>query len=332
MTVYIKHNLFLLMIFCLGLTAGLLFTSMYVPREYRGTYFVAKNMYANGKHLINPLLRIDSSQGNDPRLESAKYELIQYIDTSKGKGDILAAAVYLMDLNKGTWIGINEETMFAMASLVKVPIMMAYLKKAELDPSILDSVITYGDKMESMQQNMQPNESAQPGNAYTVRQLLHFMIAHSDNVSMALLFENMDKKFLDELCTDLQLPILNLRESDSQVSVQDYATSLRVLYNASYLGKAMSEKALQLLTDTDFNDGIRAGVPSNLIVAHKFGEREYVERGIRELHECGIVYHEERPYLLCIMTKGRDFDRLKGAIRGMTKIAHDHMGRRAGVL
>lgn len=328
----VRHNLFLLAIFCLGVGAGLFFTRMNISREGAGDYFVTRNLYSAGGHLVNPLLEVESSQGNDARLEAAKYALNRYIDTcAEGRG-AFAIAVYLMDLNKGTWIGINEEAQFTMASLVKVPIMMAYFKKAEQDPSVLDKAIMYETKVDVLPQNISPQNILQPGNAYKVNELLSHMIAHSDNTAMILLFQHIEKKLIDELCTDMRLPTPNLDKRDLQVSVRDYARSLRVLYSVTYLNKDSSEKALKLLTTTEFREGILAGIPSGMLVAHKFAERAYAQTETKELHECGIIYHPERPYMLCVMTKGRDFNSLKGVIKDISKIAYEHMEKKVVVL
>jgi hypothetical protein len=94
------------------------------------------------------------------------------------------------------------------------------------------------------------------------------------------------------------------------MTAKDFSYFLRVLYNSTYLKKDLSEKALELLNTVDFKDGLVAGVPNNITVAHKFGikgdfannDKNQVVN--RELHDCGIVYHNQRPYLVCIMTKG----------------------------
>ncbi|MDO8560151.1 MAG: serine hydrolase [bacterium] len=63
------------------------------------------------------------------------------------------------------------------------------------------------------------------------------------------------------------------------MSVKDYASFFRILYNASYLNREQSERALGLMTKTRFRDGIIAGVPAGRPVAHKFGERTTLEDG-----------------------------------------------------
>jgi len=44
---------------------------------------------------------------------------------------------------------------------------------------------------------------------------------------------------------------------NDSVSLKEYSSFFRILYNASYLTPSSSQFALSLLTKTDFTDGIR---------------------------------------------------------------------------
>jgi beta-lactamase class A len=65
----------------------------------------------------------------------------------------------------------------------------------------------------------------------------------------------------------------------------------------------MSEKALSILSLSQYFQGLVAGVPNNIKIAHKFGERKFNNTGETQLHDCGIIYAPKTPYLLCVMTK-----------------------------
>jgi beta-lactamase class A len=64
-----------------------------------------------------------------------------------------------------------------------------------------------------------------------------------------------------------------------------------------------------------------AGVPAGISVANKFGERELAD-GTRQLHDCGIVYHPERPYVLCVMTKGASFEQLSRTVADVSQLVY----------
>ena len=119
---------------------------------------------------------------------------------------------------------------------------------------------------------------------------------------------------LDRTFADLGLATPAQRRLEDSMSVREYAAFFRVLYNATYLSHTGSERALQYLTRSMFHNGLVAGVPQGTAVAHKFGERE-MPGGLRQLHDCGVVYAPNHPYVLCVMTRGAQMDALKVAIQ-----------------
>lgn len=136
-----------------------------------------------------------------------------------------------------------------------------------------------------------------------------------------------DKSFVD-IVTDLGIPRPADGSAQFTVDPKQYALFLRVLYNATYLDAQMSDYALTMLSQTDFNDGLRAGVPATVDVAHKFGEGQTPQDkidGVKELHDCGIVYDANNPYALCIMTKGTDFTAQSAAIRDVSARVYQYV-------
>jgi hypothetical protein len=114
-------------------------------------------------------------------------------------------------------------------------------------------------------------------------------------------------------------------------SILTYASFFRVLYNASYLGADLSERALGLLAQAEFRSGIVEGVPAAVPVAHKFGEHRDDAAGKVQLHDCGIVYVPQHPYLLCVMTRGSSFEHLDDAIASISRAVYEQAGDPAHV-
>ncbi|HEX8923420.1 MAG TPA: serine hydrolase, partial [Patescibacteria group bacterium] len=112
------------------------------------------------------------------------------------------------------------------------------------------------------------------------------------------------------------------------ISVKSYASFFRILFNSSYLDNDMSEKALEILSTSRFKDGLIAGVPNGVAIAHKFGERQYLATGQKQLHDCGIVYPaSSRPYLICVMTRGQDFSHMENSIKDISAAIYNEVGR-----
>jgi beta-lactamase class A len=278
-----------------------------------------------GYKLINPLLECDikgeTALNKYVPFEKKIKERIQkeVIDPNNN----IYLAMYFRNLNNGPWFGINPDENFSPASLLKVPLLMAYLKLSEEDPDVLKKIIAYnGAQPGAVSQDVVPKDPLQAGEPYTVEDLLNRMIIFSDNEAMSLLVQNISPEDFNRTYSDLGINVPDVRGPDDFMSVKEYASFFRILYNAAYLDKRTSEKALEMLSKVEYKDGLVAGIDDGISVAHKFGERKIEENGnpLNQLHDCGIVYYEKYPYLLCVMTRGKDFQELSGAIAQTSRI------------
>ena len=275
--------------------------------------------------LINPTIKPDDPQsGRNPHFRSFKYKVVELVDEKLALKDVLHISVYYRDLNNGPSFGINATEDFVPASLLKVPLMMAYFKQAETRPEILSEKVRYEGptKKYDIEQYIVPVESLKKGRSYTREDLIRRMISYSDNEAAFLLYR---KSYLDRVFEDLGMLTPGARTPRGMISVREYASFFRVLYNASYLNAPMSEKALGHLSQTNFKRGLAAEVPREVPVAHKFGESDH--KGDKQLHDCGIVYYPGRPYLLCVMTRGDDFSQLEGIIQALSALMYDEVGQ-----
>ena len=270
--------------------------------------------------IINPLIDFDIPESSD---DGPLSKIIETIDQDahalEDKLVVEKISIYYRDLKKGAWYGYNEHEEFAPASLLKVPLMLAYYKLAEKQPGLLEEIIAYDDTYPLPDQNIgmdyMPQRFIEKGNEYTVNQLLEYMIVYSDNNAKNLLYLHLNENQLDDVYLDLGMKSL-LRATDPTVdalSTQDNATAYRILYNATYLTPADSRRAIKLLLGDTFADGVVAGLPKGVKFAGKYGERSFAD--VRQLHDCGIVYYPDHPYILCIMTRGSDYDVLSNALK-----------------
>ena len=97
---------------------------------------------------------------------------------------------------------------------------------------------------------------------------------------------------------------------------------------ATYLNYQYSEESLNLLSQAAFKDGLVAQLPNNIKIAHKFGEHVVGQNGVAntiELHDCGIVYYPDHPYLICVMTKGTDITALAQLISNISLAAYQQI-------
>lgn len=279
-------------------------------------------------HFIKPLLACDVGTTVDtPSLAPLKAKLETIINTAKANQQITNTSLYFRDLDQGDWTEINGTVTYQPASLFKVPLLIAYLKIAEDHPEILGQKIAVtNDTAKEERQNIPPAQSAIIGHTYSVADLLRLMIVYSDNNAKDLLTNYVDINILHQIFTELAVPLPTSSDSAYTTTPRAYSRFFRTLYNSSYLSDPMSEYALSLLSDTVYADGLRAGVPSDVKVAHKFGEAGITlpsgQNG-QELHDCGIVY-DSHPYLICIMTQGTKLDDLSHLIAHLSQTIYDY--------
>jgi hypothetical protein len=148
------------------------------------------------------------------------------------------------------------------------------------------------------------------------------MLRYSDNRSAWLLYQDLRPEEVDDVLDGMDATS-EATGRGNHVSAHGYSGFLRVLYNAAYLNKEMSERALDLLAHQEFPVGLVAGVPAGVAVASKFGESVGPD-GV-ELHEFGIVYHRGGPYILGVMTRGRDLARQAGVIRAVSALVYQQV-------
>jgi beta-lactamase class A len=304
---------FTIFLFLVGIVIGILIKSVLSPNQL-DSY---KEVRERGYEYINPLIDFESVD-NTKQKELVKLhdDLEKYIENKTTKTDISHISVYYKDLNSGGWIGIREKEKFTPASLLKIPVMIAFYKIAETDPTYLNTELVYKSNGLNTIQNFTPEETLEEGKTYTINQLIEILIRYSDNNALIFLGNQIEKDKLTKIYNDLGMQDPNDNPKENVMTVKEYASFFRILYNSTYLNKEMSIKALKLLSETTYEEGIRSGVPNSVKVSSKFGERDYDENvsTSKQLHECGIVYHPKKPYILCIMTRGSDFKSLTKVI------------------
>lgn len=304
-----KINIFIitpLVLISLGFLIGYITGDKIFIKTYR-----TSSLREQGFNFTKPLLMCDiSSERKLPELKPLENDLNNFINTQKKEKGVDSISVYFQDFKTDGRIDINDNEKFHPASLTKVPIMIAILKMAETNPDLLFKYVKYSGKDLNSGQEIKPKEFAESGKTYTVKDLVEKMIMYSDNNSLeallGLINEQELKSFFNTLQVTFPVNSSNPEEFDS-MTTKDVSYFFRVLYNATYLRDDLSETALEILSQTDYKNGIVKGVPDGVKVSHKYGLQTFTDlKGTvlyREFNDCGIIYHSTHPYMLCIMTK-----------------------------
>ena len=274
----------------------------------------------------HPIIDINSADSNMVGEFNPLTQKIQAVlDSYKNRNVLNRYSVYFRDQNNGFWVGINQDSAFNPASMLKVAMAMAVYKQAETVPGFLDKYFVYTPKLASINANL---TFAQPtvlkvNTQYKASYLLRKMVSDSDNGAKDILASIVDQSVDKDLFFTLGVPVPT--DGSYVISTKEYTTFFESLYNATYLSQDYSNTLLDLLSKTNFDDGLVAGVPGNIVVSHKYGEYVNSNDGSQssiELHDCGIIYEPNEPYALCVMTEGADENRLADVITKVSKTVY----------
>ncbi len=289
----------------------------------RGSADVPSPICVGKYSLIDPRFNCDEYTDSFAILRTLQSTLESSVSNFQLNGDAKRISVWVRDLSTLQWLGVNEKEVYAPASLFKVPIMIAIFKYAEIQPSVLEQKVVYtaalaGDLTDVLDEQFRLQE----GTEYTVEQLVEQMIRYSDNEAFSILTQRLSVPFLTAVYGDLGIHLTQNQTSlDDLVSARSYANIFRILFQSSYLSPEYSQKALTILSNTAYTEGVRAAVPQSVPIAHKFGVRRETDSAGTvvdiKLHDCGIVY-AAHTYLYCILTEGSDESRLSGVIKSIS--------------
>lgn len=324
-----------LLTFFLGIICAILYlkesnwSKFGVPRSTStGKKPLSTRLESSEFEYIKPLLFIDREREAD-QFRNLEGELQEQLEQMKQSGQITGGSVYLREFDRGNWMGINEEALYHPGSLFKVTIMLAAFHEAEKDPEFLDKRVRFelpGD-LQLPAQNYY-SEHIKEGETYSIRDLLKYAISHSDNHAYWQLTQLVNPKTIDQVYLDLGMGLPQRGQDDGRVRVcaREYSKMLIALYNSTYARPAHSELGMRLLADCTFKDGMTAGLPNGTKLVHKFGEWDNTKNF--ELHESGIIYIGDKPYLLTIMTKGNSRDPLPKAVSTLTQTVYKSLSER----
>lgn len=272
--------------------------------------------------LTKPLLMTESN-AESKNLKELKRDLNFEINQLRQNGTINDASVYVGRLNDDEWTSVNNNSEYSPGSIIKVAAMITYLKMSEANPALLNKEFLFRGRRKGVPQQTFNDDPMVPGKKYSAKELLSRVIVNSDNDATLFINESLDIAVFKRVFTDLGIDEPDVHDPKYKISVTDVSKFMRVLYNATYLNKENSEYALSLLSRTSFTKGIVSGLPSDVKVAHKFGETGNPAEA--QLHETAIVYINNNPYLITIMTRGKNVQLLPGALGELSKIAYQKM-------
>jgi beta-lactamase class A len=214
--------------------------------------------------------------------------------------------VAIEDLTTGQKFALRGDEVFPQASTIKIAILAELYRQAQTGKLKLTDVYTVRSS------DLVPDSPLMGGltpgvTQITVRDLATMMVAVSDNSAANVLIDRVGMENVNSLLDSLGLSHTRLRrkmmdlkaatEGRENISTPDeMASLLDSLYRGKVLNKPLTDDFLKMLSTKKMDAWIARDLPEDLKVADKPGSLE----GVR--NDCGIVFLENRPYILCLMT------------------------------
>jgi beta-lactamase class A len=143
-----------------------------------------------------------------------------------------------------------------------------------------------------------------------VRELVRLMVTESSNLATNILIERVGAARVRELCRRLGARDMRVlrgvedgkayeRGLNNTTTARDLLVLLRAVAERRAVSRRASREVEDVLAAQKFRQGIPAGLPAGLRVAHKTGSITKIE------HDAGIVYPPgRRPYVLVVLVRG----------------------------
>lgn len=234
--------------------------------------------------------------------------------------------IYITNLRDGASLGINEEEEFEPASLNKIPMAILVMRGVE------NGKFSMNTKFQITPQDTDTKSGSlyeRVGDYLTVQELMHAMLAESDNTAFSVFSRQIDLEDWDTLSDYLNYyDISTLRQGPDKgkflsVTPKSNAHLFTSLYLSTILEPEHSEYILKELTNTSFDVKGMAGIPENVTIAQKFGN--YYSGTEEYFHSCGIMYIGEGRFFYCVMTKNQPSKEAEKTISAIVKALYEYV-------
>ncbi|HUF19111.1 MAG TPA: serine hydrolase [Thermoanaerobaculia bacterium] len=250
-------------------------------------------------------------------------------------GSDATVGVAYLDTATGATLFRNERVLFHAASTMKVPVMLAIFEAIDRGELRLDQPIPVRNDFVSIldgsQYSMLAEEDSDPelyeltGSEAPIENLMRRMIVRSSNLATNLLIERVGADRVMTLMRSLGAGdsrilrgVQDIRAYEAgmnnMVTARDLMLVLRSLEARNAVSSSASGRMLEILHAQEFNEGIPAGVPEGVRVAHKTGSIT------AHYHDAGIVYPPEgEPYILVVLTRNVPGDGAEQVVAGISR-------------
>jgi beta-lactamase class A len=227
-------------------------------------------------------------------------------------------AVYFKTLDgKAEW-SVRPDNVFHAASTMKIPVLIELFHQVQQGKVKLDDKIVLKNEFHSIADGSPYKLSAADdseadvyngeGQARTLGELCELMITVSSNFATNLIIEKLGveniRATVHALGADGVVVLRGVEDGkafekglNNTATARGLAILLQAIAQEKAVDAASSQEMIAILKRQKFNEGIPAGLPLGISVAHKTGE-------ITKIHHDAAIVFAKRAYVLVILVRG----------------------------
>lgn len=228
--------------------------------------------------------------------------------------------VYVYNLTTKDSYGVRQNEIFAAASLIKLPVLLALYQ--QVGAGQIDLATKYVLQQEDQRAGSGSMQYSPTGTIYTYKQMAQLMGQQSDNTAFTVISKILGNDQIQATINNLGMSKTSL--ANNETTPADIGLFFRKLYGGSVVSREHRDEILSFITNTAFEDRIPAGVPTNIRVAHKIGQEievfsDKIGNNIGAFSDGGIVF-ADRPFVIVILSKDALEREAKTVLPAMTKL------------
>ncbi|HSC45276.1 MAG TPA: serine hydrolase [Candidatus Acidoferrum sp.] len=227
-------------------------------------------------------------------------------------------AVYFKTLDGRSDWSTRADDSFHAASTMKIPVMIELFHQVQQGKLKLDDALTVKNEFRSIVDGSSYSLSAADdsdsglyqaeGQPRSLRDLCELMITSSSNLATNLLIEKLGVQNIRATVHRLGADGMNVLRGvedgkafekglNNTTTAKALALLLQAIADGHAVDPASCKEMLAILERQKFNEGIPAGLPSGIVVAHKTGE-------ITKIHHDAAIVYANHPFILVILVRG----------------------------
>jgi beta-lactamase class A len=227
-------------------------------------------------------------------------------------------AVFFKTLDgKAQW-SVAADDMFHAASTMKIPVMIELFhqvqdRKVKMTDTLVikdefHSIVDGSPYMLNASDDSEGELYKAEGQKRTLRELCELMITASSNLATNLLIEKLGVENIRATVHELDADGMNVvrgveddkafqKGLNNTTTAHGLGNLLQAIAEGRAVDVASSNEMVAILEWQKFNEGIPAGLPKGIPVAHKTGE-------ITKIHHDAAIVFAKRPFILVILVRG----------------------------